>query len=573
MTPKSIDGLLLKEMLIAGATLLDINHEEVDSLNVFPVPDGDTGTNMSLTMKSTVKDIEPLDEHSASAIMKVASKGALKGARGNSGVILSQILRGFSKSLDNAETIDQAAFVAGLKKGSETAYKAVMKPKEGTILTVIRVISEDAERYSIRHPDNLSGLLDKIVKSGEVILEKTPDMLPALKQAGVVDSGGQGLLYVLKGWRAAYHGEKIEKAPAEPEVPSPEEETPATLETLKFRYEVSYLIKYLGESVTEDDVNKFRTRLTRIGEKVSVENGPDSGLSVRLCTNVPGKCIQYACDLGEVVDLKFDNLAEKIRERIAGEQAKAQAEEQARREAEEAERAAGAAAQAAPVENAAPLNEYGFVAVSIGSGFSQIFTELGVSQIVEGGQTMNPSIEDILAAINRVDARNVFVLPNNSNIVLAATQAAELSEKTVCVLPTKNTAMGIGAVIAFEPDADLETNRRKMTEASENVKTGQITYAVRDTVFEDKEIHEGDIIGIHNGCIEVVGRSVHDIAVDLVRSVVEESDSLITIYYGQDVKEEDATALAGEISTIYPEMDVEVQYGGQPLYYYLIATE
>ena len=562
MSQQTIDGLLLKEMIIAGANLLEQNREAIDALNVFPVPDGDTGTNMSLTMKSTVREIAAQDVTSASRLADLAARGALKGARGNSGVILSQILRGFARGIEGCETVDAAAFAKGLRSGADTAYKAVMKPKEGTILTVIRVISEDSARYVIKHPDNLPGLLDKVIRSGEAILAKTPDMLPALKQAGVVDSGGQGLLTVFKGWRAAFNGEKIEETAVDVgnAATFEFEDDHDSLEEIKFKYCTEFIIQEMNPGVTEDDVNRFRTRLTRIGDCVVVV-GDFSLVKVHVHTNEPGKALQYACELGELVNLKIDNMAEERRERL--------------RQAEEAQKAAELkrqqeeAAQSAEEE----LKEYGMVAVSLGEGFSGIFTDLGVDHIVEGGQTMNPSIEDILEAVAGVGAKTVFVLPNNSNVILAASQVAELSDREVVVLPTKNVAMGIGAVIAFNPEASVEENREAMTAAAEQVKTGQITFAVRDTVFEDKEIKEGDIIGIHNGRIEVVGRSIHDIAIELTQHVVEDGDALITIYYGQDTKEEDANALGEEIAALYADLDVEVQYGGQPLYYYLISAE
>ena len=549
-------------MIIAGANLLEHNREAIDALNVFPVPDGDTGTNMSLTMKSTVKEISAQDVASASRMADMAARGALKGARGNSGVILSQILRGFARGVEGCETIDAQAFAKGLRSGADTAYKAVMKPKEGTILTVIRVIAEDSARYVGKHPDNLPGLLDKVIKSGEAILDKTPDMLPALKQAGVVDSGGQGLLTVFKGWRAAFNGEKIDETTVEVgEAATFEfEDDHESLEDIKFKYCTEFIIQEMNEGVTEDDVNKFRTRLGRIGDCVVVV-GDFSLVKVHVHTNDPGKALQWACEMGELVNLKIDNMAEEKRERMAKAEVAQKAAEKKRQEEE-----------AAKAET--PMKDYGMVAVSLGEGFSGIFSDLGVDHIVEGGQTMNPSIEDILAAIEGVRAKTVFVLPNNSNVILAASQAAELCESCkVVVLPTKNVAMGIGAVIAFNPEADVEENREAMVAAAEQVKTGQITFAVRDTVFEDKEIKEGDIIGIHNGRIDVVGNNIHDIAIELTKAVVEDGDALITIYYGQDTKEEDAQALGDEIAEIFSDLDVEVQYGGQPLYYYLISAE
>ena len=563
MSQQTIDGLLLKEMIIAGANLLEKNREAIDALNVFPVPDGDTGTNMSLTMKSTVREIAAQDIPSASKLADLAARGALKGARGNSGVILSQILRGFARGIEGSATVDADLFVKGLRRGADTAYKAVMKPKEGTILTVIRVIAEDSTRYVQKNPDNLPGLLDKMIRSGEKILEKTPDMLPALKQAGVVDSGGQGLLTVLKGWRAAFNGEKIEETSANigDAATFEFEDDHDALEEIKFKYCTEFIIQEMNPGVTEDDVNRFRTRLTRIGDCVVVV-GDFSLVKVHVHTNDPGKALQYACELGELINLKIDNMAEERRERM-------RMAEAAQRDAEAAAQQSAQAAQ----EEAAQEKAYGMVAVSLGEGFSGIFTDLGVDHIVEGGQTMNPSIEDILEAVNGVGAQTVFVLPNNSNVILAASQAAELSDREVIVLPTKNVAMGIGAVIAFNPEADAEENREAMTQAAEQVKTGQITYAVRDTVFEDKEIKEGDIIGIHNGRIEEVGKDIHDIAIELARHVVEDGDSLITVYYGEDTKEEDARRLGDEIAELFSDLDVEVQYGGQPLYYYLIAAE
>ncbi len=563
MSQKTIDGLLLKEMLIAGAGLLENNREAIDALNVFPVPDGDTGTNMSLTMKSTVREIAAQDLPDASRLADLAARGALKGARGNSGVILSQILRGFARGIEGSAEIDAALFAKGLRSGAETAYKAVMKPKEGTILTVIRVIAEDSARYVQKNPDNLPGLLDKVIRSGEKILEKTPDMLPALKQAGVVDSGGQGLLTVLKGWRAAFNGEKIEEtAVAVGDAASFEfEDDHDALEEIRFKYCTEFIIQEMNPGVTQDDVNRFRTRLTRIGDCVVVV-GDFSLVKVHVHTNDPGKALQYACELGELVNLKIDNMAEERRER----QRMAEA---AKRDAEQAEAAPQDGGDAPQAEE----KRYGMVAVSLGEGFSGIFSDLGVDHIVEGGQTMNPSIEDILGAVDAVGAKTVFVLPNNSNVILAASQAAELSDREVIVLPTKNVAMGIGAVIAFNPEADAQENREAMTQAAEQVKTGQITFAVRDTVFEDKEIKEGDIIGIHNGRIEEIGQDIHDIALELARHVVEDGDSLITVYYGEETKEEDARRLGDELAEMFSDLDVEVQYGGQPLYYYLIATE
>ena len=548
LSQETIDGLLFNEMVLAGAGLLERNREAIDALNVFPVPDGDTGTNMSLTMKSMVKELSSFDEANAAKVAEAAAKGALKGARGNSGVILSQIFRGFARGLDGAAIITPVLFAQALKSGADTAYKAIMKPKEGTILTVIRVIAEEALRQVRKNPDDMHALLEVVVQSGESILKKTPEMLPALKQAGVVDSGGQGLLTVFTGYRAILNGEHIDDTSMEvgDAASLDYEDDHDALAEITFKYCTEFIIQDMPESITENDINIFRRRLARIGDCVVVV-GDFSMVKVHVHTNEPGKALQYACAMGDLINLKIDNMAEERKERKAR-QAKETKEEQ-------------------------PLSDYGMVAVSLGEGFSHIFKDLSVDHIVEGGQTMNPSIEDILSAVEAVKAKTVFVLPNNSNVILAATQAAELSDKNVVVIPTKNVAMGIGAVVAFQPDLDPEGNAAEMTEAANRVKTGQITFAVRDSTFEDKEIKEGDIIGIYNGKIQVVGHDVHDVALELMNILVGDDDELITVYYGEDTKEADAQALTDEIAHMYAERDVEIQYGGQPLYYYLFSAE
>ena len=548
MLQETIDGLLFKEMVLAGASLLERNREAIDALNVFPVPDGDTGTNMSLTMKSMVKELSALDDASAAKIAEAASKGALKGARGNSGVILSQIFRGFARGLDGAAVITPVLFAKALQCGAETAYKAIMKPKEGTILTVIRVIAEEAQRQVRKNPDDMHALLDVVVQSGDAILQKTPDMLPALKQAGVVDSGGQGLLTVFTAYRATLNGEHIDDTNmnvGEAAMLDFEDDHDA-LEEITFKYCTEFIIQDMPETITENDINTFRRRLARIGDCVVVV-GDFSMVKVHVHTNDPGKALQYACAMGDLINLKIDNMVEERKERQARQAREAKIEE--------------------------PLREYGMVAVSLGEGFSQIFKDLSVDHIVEGGQTMNPSIEDILEAVESIRAKTVFVLPNNSNVILAATQAAELSKKNVVVIPTKNVAMGIGAVVAFQPDMSPEDNAEVMTEAANRVKTGQITFAVRDSSFEDKEIKEGDIIGIYNGKIQVVGNDVHQVALELMQVLVTDEDELITVYYGADTKQEDAQALTDEFADMYQDRDVEIHYGGQPLYYYLFSAE
>ncbi len=544
----TIDGLVFKEMVIAGAALLEKNRELIDALNVFPVPDGDTGTNMSLTMKSTVKEMNSNDQTSVAMVAETVAKGALKGARGNSGVILSQIFRGFARGLEGVAELTPATFAQALKCGAETAYKAIMKPKEGTILTVARVIAEDAIRQAQLEPDDMLAMMDAVMRSGDAILKKTPDMLPALKQAGVVDAGGQGLLTIYAGYRAILRGERIEDAATEVAAGSPFafEDDHDAMEDIQFAYCTEFLIQNMSPTVTDTDIGTFRRRLARIGDCVVVV-GDFSLVKVHVHTNDPGKALQYALAMGELTSLKIENMVEQRREKQA---------EQARNAKPEA-----------------PVADYGMVAVSVGEGFSKIFHELAVDGIVEGGQTMNPSIDDLLGAIEKVHAHTVFVFPNNTNIILAAQQAAELATKQVLVIPTKNVAMGIGGALAFQPDASPEENAQRMTDAANRIKSGQITFAVRDTTFEDKEIHEGDIIGIYNGKIHVVGHDVREVALQLMEVLVTGSDDLITVYYGADTSREDAEQLTGEIQGMFEDREVEMHYGGQPLYYYLFSVE
>ena len=545
---QAIDGLLLREMVLAGAALLEKNREAVDALNVFPVPDGDTGTNMSLTMSSATREINAREYERADQAAEALSKGALRGARGNSGVITSQLYRGFAKALAGVDKITPPQFAAALQRGAETAYKAVMKPKEGTILTVARVIAEDAVRQAALAPDDYDALFNTILQSGEAVLKRTPEMLPVLKQAGVVDAGGRGLLLIYTGYAAVLRGESIDEL-----APAADQEDRAAvftddhdaIENLQFAYHVAFQIKDLQDEVSDEDINIFRRRLNRIGDMVLVE-GDLGGISAHVHTNEPYKAIEYGIELGDVLDVNMDNLAYKRRE---------------------AEREKEAAAQKEPPK------PYGMVSVSLGDGFSSILKDLQVDGIVEGGQTMNPSIEDLQNAIDSVNAETIFVFPNNGNIVLAAQQAAELSDKNVLVIPTKNVAMGIAAAVAFQPDLSAEENAQRMNEAAQRVRTGTITYAVRDSDFEGMHIAEGDIIGLHNGAVQFKNHNVHDVAIDLMKAIVTEDDGLITIYYGADIREEDARALAAEIEEMYPDCDVEVHAGGQPLYYYLIAVE
>ena len=543
-------------MVIAGTAILEKNREAVDALNVFPVPDGDTGTNMSLTMQSATREINSKEFLRADEAANALAKGALKGARGNSGVITSQLLRGFAKALNGIEKITPVQFAEALMKGSEMAYKAVMKPKEGTILTVARVVAEDAQKKTKKAPDDYDQLITVMLRSGEAILKKTPDMLPALKQAGVVDSGGRGLMLIYQGYAAVLRGEDINAAESvmENDYQAEEDDCHDLTRDLTYTYCVSFTLSRFREDCDEHDLDSFRRRLNRIGDNVTV-TGDLSEAKVHVHTDNPGFALDYGVELAEISDIKIDNLAAM------------------KRELEKADTNGSAVSEDAGTQEAAADKEYGFVAVSMGEGFSQFFQDLNVDKIVEGGQTMNPSVDDLLNAIGSVPSRCVFVLPNNGNVIFAANQAAELSSKDVRVIPTKNVAMGIAAAIAFQGDLQPDENMVRMNEAAQHVKTAMVTYAIRDSEYNGVTIRQGDIIGLHNGQIEFSGQSVHDVVLEMMKKIVTEEDELITVYYGADVTEEDAKAITGEIENEYDECDVECHNGGQPLYYYLISVE
>ena len=547
---KAIDALLFREMVNAGSALLDKNREAVNQLNVFPVPDGDTGTNMSMTMISAVRELNGKENITVGEAVGAVAKGALRGARGNSGVILSQLYRGFSKSLEGLEEpITPRQFAAALKNGADTAYKAVMKPKEGTILTVARVVADDAIAQAEREPDNFDALFRTILSSGEIILAKTQEMLPQLKAAGVIDAGGRGLLIVYAGYYTAFKGEHIEDTVIEMSKDASHEEVFAddheSLEEIKFAYCTEYFVQNPYNTLTDTEIDTFRRKLSRIGDCVLVV-GDNAMLKVHVHTNDPGKALQYGLMLGELAGIKIDNMIQQRRDNDA-------------KKAEES-------AQAEP-------KDFGMVSVSLGAGFSSIFKDLGVDAVVEGGQTMNPSIEDLAKAVEGINAKTIFMLPNNGNVILAAQQVALLSDKNIVVLPTKNVAMGLAAVVAFQPDFSAEDNESRMNEAAERVRTGTITYAVRDTHMEELDIKEGSIIGLRNGEVTVNGLSVDETALELMNQIVTDDDVLITVYYGDGTKPEDAEALGAKLAEIYPMCDVEVQNGGQPLYYYLLSVE
>ena len=549
---KKIDGMMLKEMFSSGAAFLTQNRESVDALNVFPVPDGDTGTNMTQTINAAIKEMNAKRYTSVADVADAVARGALKGARGNSGVILSQILRGFARALAGHEEIDCALLVQMLREGANTAYKAVMKPKEGTILTVARVIAEETQKLAGQYED-VDGLFKTILISGDAILRKTPEMLPVLKQAGVVDSGGMGLMVVYRGMYAALTGEPVEidaaDGKAEKSLPGEfvDDHGSLRVEDIQFGYCTEFIVSHPRSDMKESEVVRLRKRLERIGDCVLVISDL-SVVKVHVHTNDPGKAIQYALELGELDAIKIDNMFEEAREREAR-----------AAEAEEAKKA--------------EMKEYGIVAVALGEGLANIFRDLNVDQIVDGGQTMNPSIQDLAEAADATNARNVIILPNNTNIILAAQQAGELTEKNVVVLPTKSVPMGISAALAFNPDASVEENTAAMTEAANNVHTASVTYAVRDTNYDSHEIHSGDIMGMLDNKLEILGHEVEDVAVECAEKMVNEDSSLITVYYGSDVTEEQARALGDRLEEKYPDCDVEVQNGGQPLYYYLVAVE
>lgn len=555
---KTIDGLLLRDMVMAGTALLEKNREAVDALNVFPVPDGDTGTNMSLTMQSATREVNSKEYLRADEAANALAKGALKGARGNSGVITSQLLRGFAKALNGVEKITPVQFADALMKGSEMAYKAVMKPKEGTILTVARVVAEDAQKQAQKAPDDYDQLINVMLKSGEAILKKTPEMLPALKQAGVVDSGGRGLMLIYQGYAAVLRGEDINLAEGimEDDFQAVADDCHDLTRDLTYTYCVNFVLSHFREDCDEHDLDSFRRRLNRIGDNVSV-TGDLTRAVVHVHTDNPGFALDYGVDFAEISEIKIDNLAAM------------------KRELESASAPSSGEMSAEPEEEAAaePDKEYGFVAVSMGDGFSQFFRDLNIDQIVEGGQTMNPSVDDLLNAIGHVSARCVFILPNNGNVIFAANQAAELSSKDVRVIPTKNVAMGIAAAIAFQNDLDPDENMRRMNDAAQHVKTAMVTYAIRDSEYNGIAIRQGDVIGLHNGQIEFSGQSVHDVVLEMMRKIVTDEDELITVYFGEDVSEEDAKQIASEIEEEYDYCDVECHNGGQPLYYYLISVE
>ena len=557
----TIDALALKKAFIAGANNLDNKKDYINELNVFPVPDGDTGTNMTMTIMSAKREVESCKE-TMSDIAKAMSTGSLRGARGNSGVILSQLLRGFSKKIGDKTEIGVIEIADAFQKAVETAYKAVMKPKEGTILTVARGIATKA-RECAGTDITLEEFCETIIKHGDEVLASTPELLPVLKEAGVVDSGGQGLMEVLKGAVDCILG-RVVIADTKPSgagvsgVDNPKYSEDLSAD-IKFGYCTEFIInleKTYGIK-EEEDLKQF---LESIGDSI-VCVSDDEIVKIHVHTNHPGQAFEKGLTLGYLSNMKVDNMRLEHHEKVIKQ---AEREEAARQEA----------ARQAEKEKQQPKKQYGFIAVSMGDGLMEFFTELGVDYVIEGGQTMNPSTEDMLNAIEKVHAENIFIFPNNKNVVLAANQAAGLCEdKNIIVLATANAPQGISAMIAFDSTMTLEDNKNNMLEAVSNVKSGQVTYAVRDTSIDGKAIHEGDIMGIGDKGLVSVGNDISDVTFDLIKDAVDEDSELISIYYGADVKKEDAEAFAARVEESFPDCDVQNYYGGQPIYYYIVSVE
>ena len=560
MATKTINVDVLAKMFLAGAQNIEAKKDYINELNVFPVPDGDTGTNMSMTIMSAAKEVTALNNPEMKDLAKAISSGSLRGARGNSGVILSQLLRGFTKAIKEEKEIDVLALAAACQRARDTAYKAVMKPKEGTILTVASGIATKAAEMA-EETDDLEVFIPAVIEYAEEVLNKTPEMLPGLKEAGVVDSGGQGLLEVIKGGYDAFLGKEIDYSSIKPSTSVTVNKVNAEdTADIKFGYCTEFII-LTEKEFTEEDEHEFKKFLSSIGDSI-VCVADDDVVKIHVHTNDPGLAIQKALTYGQLSKMKIDNMREEHQEKLIRDAEKL-AEEQAKEEAAYEEK-----------KTAEPRKAMGFITVSIGAGMNEIFKELGADYIIEGGQTMNPSTEDMLNAIDQVNADTVFILPNNKNIILAANQAKSLVEdKEIIVIPTKTVPQGITAIINFMPDADAKTNEEAMLEEIKNVKTGQMTYAVRDTHIDDKEIHEGDIMGIGDSGILAVGKDLEETTKELIANLVDEDSELISIYYGEEVSEEEAEKFAGEIEELYPDVDVDIQFGGQPIYYYVLAVE
>lgn len=558
MSVTTIDAKMLQKMFLAGAKNLEAKKEWINELNVFPVPDGDTGTNMTLTIMSAAKEVDSLEPVTFETLAKAISSGSLRGARGNSGVILSQLFRGFTKVIKTQEELDVILLSEALTKATETAYKAVMKPKEGTILTVAKGISDKAAEIAETTPD-LADFMGQIIAHGDEVLAKTPDMLLVLKQAGVVDSGGQGLMQVLKGMYDAFLGKELDLTIEGEAKPAGEVRIQKSEETdITFGYCTEFIIMTEKEFTSEDEL-ELKGFFSSIGDCVVVV-ADDEVVKVHVHTNHPGQAIEKALTYGSLTSMKIDNMREEHQEKLIKDaETKAMEQKQAEKK---------------PVKAAEPRKPVGFIAVSVGEGLDEIFQGLGVDYLIQGGQTMNPSTEDMLEAIAKVNADTIFILPNNSNIILAAQQATYLVEdKKILVVPSKTVPQGITAIINYAADKTPEENLESMTEDMKHVKTGQITYAVRNTMIDDKEIRENDIMGLGDHSILAVGQNAESVALETIAAMMDDESELISIYYGCDISEEVAGQLAKKVEEAYPDCDVELQAGGQPIYYYIMSVE
>ncbi len=564
MTTTSIDAGMVKEIFLAGAANLEAKKEWINDLNVFPVPDGDTGTNMTLTIMSASKEVSNIETPDMESLAKAISSGSLRGARGNSGVILSQLLRGFTKVIREYDAIDSRVLSLAFEKAVETAYKAVMKPKEGTILTVARGMSEKMTELAPKISD-IKKLLGLVIEYGDEVLNYTPELLPVLKQAGVVDSGGQGLMQLMKGAYDALMGKKVDYSNVISESrPAAGKETTAAKGIEDVNIEFGYCTEFIvniEKKYGEKEEAAFKAFLESIGNSIVIVSD-DEIVKVHVHTNHPGLAFEEGLKYGSLSRMKVDNMREEHEERLIANASKVAGDNKETEHKEEAE------------EEEIVNEKYGFISVSAGDGLTEIFKCLGVNYVIEGGQTMNPSTEDMLNAIENVHADNIFILPNNSNIILAANQAQSIVEdKNVIVVPTKTVPQGISALLAYSEEATPEDNFNAMSEEIARVKSGSVTYAVRDTEVDDKVIRQGDIMGIGDKTILSVGQNISEVTKDLIDNLMDDDSELISIYYGNDIEEASAEELAKQIEEAYPDADVELNYGGQPIYYYIVSVE
>ena len=563
-----IDAKMLSKMFLAGAKNLEHKKEWINELNVFPVPDGDTGTNMSMTIMSAAKEVASIAQPDMSSLAKAISSGSLRGARGNSGVILSQLFRGFTKVISEYDEINVAVLASACEKGVETAYKAVMKPKEGTILTVAKGAAKKAHELAVAGEQDLEVFIAEVIKEAELVLSKTPDMLPVLKQAGVVDSGGQGLVEVLKGGYDAFLGKELDlsieipKANVNKTGMSSNIEASAAAE-IKFCYCTQFLIM-LNKPFNTKQESDFKEFLESIGDSIVVV-ADDEIVKVHVHTNDPGLAMQKALLYGQLTTIIIENMRLERDEKVSDMMEKEMQQSNA-----SVSKAQVQASETPKMEH----KEVGFIAVSIGEGMNDIFRSLGVDYIIEGGQTMNPSTEDMLNAIDQIDADHIFIFPNNKNIILAANQARDLTEdKDIIVIPTKTVPQGITAIINYVPELSIEENESVMTQEAGNVATGQVTYAVRDTMIDDKEIHQGDFMGIGDKGILSVGKDVQDVAFEMISEIMKDDYELVSVYYGLEVEEAQAEELVARVQAEFKGCDVELQFGGQPIYSYIVSAE